>query len=59
MLTIKSTSNYAGVTISGDINALSRLVDAFHEITVDEYFKHTAYINISIRVLGLCYDEHH
>jgi hypothetical protein len=59
MLTIKSTKNYAGVTVSGDINDLSRLVDAFHEITVDEYSKHTAYINISIRVLGLCYDVRH
>ena len=59
MLTIKSTKNYAGVTISGDINDFSRLVDAFHEITVDEDSKHTAYINISIRVLGLCYDVRH
>ncbi len=60
MLKMKSTDNYAGVTISGDFNDLESLVDAFHEITIDEFSdKHVKYIDMSTRVLGLCYDVRH
>lgn len=60
MITIKNTENLTGVTISGDFNDLYNLVDAFHEITIDEYSdKHTSYIGMSTRVLGLCYDIRH
>lgn len=60
MITIKNTENLTGVTISGDYNDLYNLVDAFHAITIDEYSeKHQSYIEISIRVLGLCYDIRH
>ncbi len=61
MLSITSTKNLTGVTISGDIYDLNQIVDAFHEITVDEYSsnKHLDHIGISTRVLGLCYDVRH
>jgi hypothetical protein len=60
MITIKNTENLTGVTISGDFNDLYNLVDAFHAITINEYSeKHQSYIEISTRVLGLCYDIRH
>jgi len=60
MITVTNTPNLTGVTISGDINDLYNLVEAFHEITIDELSeKHHRYIEISTRVLGLCYDIRH
>lgn len=60
MITIKNTENLGGVTISGDFNDLYNLVEAFYAITIDEYSeKHKRYIEMSIRVLGLCYDIRH
>ena len=57
MITIKNTPNLTGVTISGDFNDLYNLVEAFHDITINEYSeKHHQYINISTRVLGHCED---
>lgn len=60
MITIKNTKNLTGVTISGDYNDLYNLAEAFHAITVDEYTeKHQSYIDMSTRVLGVCYDVRH
>lgn len=60
MISVQSTPNLTGVTISGDYDDLYSLVEAFHEITINEYSeKHHKYIGISIRVLGLCYDIRH
>lgn len=60
MITIKNTPNLTGITISGDLNDLYHLVEAFHDITIDDDSeKHQQYIDISIRVLGLCYDIRH
>ncbi len=60
MIKITNTPNLTGVTISGDCNDLFKLVEAFHEITVDEYSeKYHRYVAISTRVLGLCYDIRH
>lgn len=60
MITLQNTRNRAGVCISGDYNDLNALVDAFHEIAIDEFSeKYTNYIDISTRVLGLCYDVRH
>lgn len=60
MITIKNTPNLTGVTISGDYNDLYNLVEAFHDITIGEYSeKHRRFIDISTRVLGLCYDIRH
>ncbi|NLC76640.1 MAG: hypothetical protein GX750_03345 [Clostridia bacterium] len=60
MITIKNTPNLTGVIISGDFYDLYNLVNAFHEITINEYSdKHHQYIDISTRVLGLCYDIRH
>lgn len=60
MITIKNTENFTGVTISGDFDDLYNLVDAIHEITVDEYSeKNQDYLEISTRVLGFCYDIRH
>lgn len=60
MIKIENTENLTGVSISGDFNDLDKLVDVFHEITIDEYSeKYIKHIGISTRVLGLCYDVRH
>ena len=60
MIRIENTDNLTGVSISGDWDDLDKLVDAFYEITISEDSqKHKEYINLSIRVLGLCYDIRH
>lgn len=60
MITIKNTPNLTGVSISGDFNDFYSLVEALHGIIIDEYSeKHQRYIEISTRVLGLCYDIRH
>ena len=60
MILITNTPNLTGVTISGDFNDLYNLVEAFYDITINEYSeKHHEYIEISTRVLGLCYDIRH
>lgn len=60
MITIKNTENLTGVAISGDFDDLYNLVEALHEITVDEDdVKHQNYFEMSTRILGLCYDLRH
>jgi hypothetical protein len=60
MIKLKMTENFAGVAIKGDLNDFYDLVEALHEISVDEDdTKNFRYYNISIRVLGLCYDIRH
>lgn len=60
MLSIKSTENLAGVTISGDYNDLYNLVDAFHMIAVyEDTIKNQRYVEMSIRMLSVCYDVRH
>lgn len=60
MIIVKNTENLTGVCISGDYNDLAKLVEALYEITIDEYSKKYAnYIDMSTRVLGLCYDLRH
>jgi Domain of unknown function (DUF6904) len=60
MITIENTEQLTGVCITGDYDDFYNLVEAFHEITIDDYSeKHTAYCGISIRALGLCYDIRH
>lgn len=60
MLTVDLTPNLTGVTISGDIEDLQQLVDAFHFIVADEQDKDYAYYaSMCIRVLGVCYDVRH
>jgi hypothetical protein len=60
MIKLKMTENFAGVAISGDFNDFYDLVEALHEISIDEEdTKNSWYYDISIRVLGLCYDIRH
>ena len=37
MIIIKNTENLAGVSISGDVYDLDKLVDALYTITIDEF----------------------
>lgn len=60
MIKINSTDNLAGISISGDYDDMERLVDAFYAITVDQFDRKKArYVEMSTRVLGLCYDIRH
>jgi len=60
MIKFENTENLAGVSITGDYYDFNNLVDAFHNITVDEYSeKNSEYAEMSIRVLGVCYDIRH
>lgn len=60
MITIKNTEKLTGVCISGDFYDLDKLVDAFYAVTIDEFSeKNRNYIEMSTRVLGLCYDVRH
>lgn len=60
MITMQNTENLTGVTISGDYLDLNKMVEAFHEITIDESSeKYARYIDMSTRVLGTCYDIRH
>lgn len=60
MIKIENTENLAGVTISGDYDDLSNLVDAFYAITIcDDNKKHSRCIDMSTYLLGLCYEIRH
>ena len=60
MISIRNTENLTGVTISGDYNDFYCLVDAFHDLIIDEYSeKYHEYIEMSIRLLSVCYDVRH
>ncbi len=64
MIQVTNTEHLAGVTVSGDYYDLDQLVDALHEITVndmgEDITRHDRlYINVSLRVLGVCYDIRH
>lgn len=60
MLIIENTDNIAGVSIKGDYQDLNRLTEALHEIIVaDGDEKYAGYINISIRILEICYAIRH
>lgn len=60
MIKFENTENLTGVCITGDYYDFDNLVDAFHKITVDEYSeKNSQYAEMSLRVLGVCYDIRH
>ena len=58
MIRVKSTPNYAGVTISGDFYDFEALYDSLHTIVGDEW-EWEAYEGSRLRVLGVCYDIRH
>jgi hypothetical protein len=54
------TEKFAGVSVAGDIHDFRNLVDAFHDLSIDETdIRNQCYLNMSIRTLGLCYDIRH
>lgn len=60
MISIRNTENLLGVTIRGDYDDFYNLVEAFYEVTIgDDSTKYKNYIDMSIRLLGLCYDVRH
>ena len=53
MITIRNTENITGVTIRGDFDDLYKLVDAFHEISINEEdVKNYRYFEMSTSVMG-------
>lgn len=60
MIMIKNTENLTGVSVIGDYHDLYRLVEAFHSLSFDEESeKNHKYYDMSIQLLGVCYDIRH
>lgn len=60
MIKFENTENLTGVSIIGDYYDFKNLIEAFYAITVNEYSeKNREYVEMSIRVLGVCYDIRH
>ncbi len=63
MIQVTNTENLTGVTISGDWYDLESLVQALHEVSISDMEEVDRfcepYLNISLRVLGMCYDIRH
>jgi hypothetical protein len=64
MIQVTNTEHLVGVTVSGDYYDLDQLVDALHDITVNDMSEDITrhdllYANVSLRVLGVCYDIRH
>lgn len=64
MIRVTNTENLTGVTISGTHDDFTQLVDALHEIAVNDMNdqpdkRAVPYVNISLRVLGIAYDVRH
>ncbi|MBP1919895.1 DUF6904 family protein [Youngiibacter multivorans] len=60
MIKVETTPNITGVKISGDYNDLYVLVGALHEIAIlDDDIRNSRYLEMSNRILGLCYDIRH
>ncbi|QQK78788.1 hypothetical protein HUG20_01955 [Salicibibacter cibi] len=58
MIYIKSTQNYAGVSIYGDFFDFEALYDALHIVVGDED-EFIRYEQVRLRVLAVCYDIRH
>lgn len=58
MIQVKSTPNYAGVSICGDFHDFEALYDSLHTIVGDEWERED-YEGSRLRVLGICYDIRH
>jgi hypothetical protein len=58
MIHIKSTPNFAGVTVTGDHFDFQALYDSLHNIVGDEE-EWSSYEGARLRVLGVCYDLRH
>ena len=60
MISMQNTANLTGVSIRGDYYDSRSLVESFHDIAIDEYAdKNQEYIDVSTRLLGICYDIRH
>lgn len=60
MITITPTENLTGVHIEGSSDDFHALVDSFYALAIDEHDeKNEQYIDMSTRVLALCYDIRH
>jgi hypothetical protein len=64
MIRIANTPNLTGVTINGDYDDLTALVEAIHQLTVSDFDEDLdkssqRFLNISLRVLGFAYDVRH
>jgi hypothetical protein len=59
MLQSKPTEHLMGITILGDYNDFSELVDSIYRITGPEEGSADGYYGVQNRLLGLCYDIRH
>ena len=59
MLRTKPTANLTGVTIQGDYNDFSTLVDSIHRIIGFDETSNDFHFGVKRRLLGICYDIRH
>lgn len=59
MLQTKPTEHLMGITIQGDYNDFSQLVDSIYSITGLEEDSEDMYYGVKNRLLGICYDIRH
>lgn len=59
MLQTKPTEHLMGITIQGDYNDFSELVDSIYSITRLEEDSKDMYYGVKNRLLGICYDIRH
>lgn len=59
MLRTKATANLTGITIQGDYNDFSNLVDSIHRITGFDETSDDFHFGVKRRLLGICYDIRH
>ncbi len=59
MISAKPTANLTGITIEGDYDDFSQLVDSIHRITGMEEDYKDFYWGVKNRLLGICYDIRH
>ncbi len=59
MIFVKPTKNFTGVTIEGDYEDFSNLVDSIYRMTEEEKSYKDAYEGIKLVLLTLCYEIRH
>ena len=59
MIIIKPTKNLTGITIQGDIEDLSNLVDSIYRLTTEDRFNKDLHYGVKCVLLSTCYDIRH
>ncbi len=59
MIIIEPTKNLTGITIQGDLEDLSNLVDSIYRLTTEDRFENDPHYGVKLVLLSACYDIRH